>query len=500
MNRQEYIDAVKVKIEEISPFDEPEHFIGEDDDSANTVKPIKEYIIRSLDEAAHNCLLSLPLSLLHADVEKLTSLLTPDEKYAEGDIEDGKVRTYIDEKGVGRLNVWQNIRLVRYHHSALQRDITAFITTEDPLYLIQQNKFTRPGQCKPVGVWSAAERQMEIYSFPKELYDTMDDSASLYAINLNKHVDNQSTKPYITITNSEDRYYPFDKPTDEYNGTTFGRKVLNVWYRGWRTEDGQEVYTLGNTMPEVGATIYQYNGSSMSSIAFASYITITDSDTKYYPMTGESGIEYDGHTYGRSVDDTWYRGWKTEGGVAVYTEGDDLPFAGDDVYQYSNGAMALINSPAYITISKNGTTTKYFAFTGSAGQEYDGTTYGKRVQGNWYRGWRSYDGEDVYTYGDSTPSAGAKGYLYNGVVMLNLFSVTSYSASTTKKIVESEPAVTYYVRESVEGVTDPSYVKSPIEYFIILECAAMVLDILGRHDAAANFRNEIQLKVLSILK
>lgn len=152
MTRQEYIDAVKVKIEEISPFDEPEAFI--DGDPSSTVKPIISYIDKSLDEAAKNCLLTLPLSLLHADIERKTSGMT------------------IDVNGVGIIQgINANYRYVRFRHSALQRDITAFVTSEDPIYLLQQNKYTRGGLCKPVAVVASFHDgsnagQMEIYSFP----------------------------------------------------------------------------------------------------------------------------------------------------------------------------------------------------------------------------------------------------------------------------------------------------------------------------------------------
>ena len=65
--REEYIEAVKVKLEEISPFKEPDHFIdGTSDPDFDCVKPIVSYIEKNLDEAAQNCLRSLPLSLLQA--------------------------------------------------------------------------------------------------------------------------------------------------------------------------------------------------------------------------------------------------------------------------------------------------------------------------------------------------------------------------------------------------------------------------------------------------
>lgn len=165
MTRQEYIDAVKVKIEEISPFDEPDSFIADDDSSANTVKPIISYIDKSLDEAAQNCLRSLPLSLLHADIERKTDGFS------------------VDVNGVGFITgIHANYRYVRFRHEALKRDITAFITSEDPLYLVQQNEHVRGGLAKPVAVLASyAETgnyygQIEIYSFKPKMAAAFDPS------------------------------------------------------------------------------------------------------------------------------------------------------------------------------------------------------------------------------------------------------------------------------------------------------------------------------------
>lgn len=192
MTRQEYIDAVKVKLEEISPFNEPDHFIAAAGDSNYTkVKPIVSYIERTLDEAAHNMLRSLPLTLLHADIE----ITTPNMN--------------IDSLGVGFIRVSPQQRFVRLHHPALQRDITAFITTEDPLYLLQQNRYTRGGTAKPVAVFASNvvtgltgnTGQLEIYSFPSDMETTQgqaDGNAVLYLINTEKHPESDHTNRVLS--------------------------------------------------------------------------------------------------------------------------------------------------------------------------------------------------------------------------------------------------------------------------------------------------------------
>lgn len=187
--RQQYIDAVKVKLEEISPFYEPENFIADGDDAASTTKPIISYIDQSLDEAAHNCLNSLPLTLLHADIERTTGTL------------------YIDVNGVGFVRPLSTARrFVRLRQNLLKRDITAFISSEDPLYLLQQNEHTRGGIAKPVAVFSSDNNgvysgQMEIYSFPEAERNTNSEQYVLLSINVHKHPDDKSTvDPAFTDT------------------------------------------------------------------------------------------------------------------------------------------------------------------------------------------------------------------------------------------------------------------------------------------------------------
>lgn len=154
--RDEYIKRVKVKLEEISPFDEPQSFIvaGNQTDpndyaDVSTVKPIISYIEESLDEATRDCLNNLPLSLLASDID------------------DDKECFKIDEHGVGHVDGFdEHMRLVRVASLVWERDVTAFITSSDPLYLLQQNKYTRGKCCKPVVAYVPERQELELYSFP----------------------------------------------------------------------------------------------------------------------------------------------------------------------------------------------------------------------------------------------------------------------------------------------------------------------------------------------
>lgn len=166
MTRAQYISAVKAKLEEISPFGEPASFIAADDSEKDVIKPIQSYIESELERAARYCLLTLPLSLLALDVTKLSTTAS------------------VDDKGVGIVsNKSKYLRLVRVHDDGgvWKRDVTAFMASTNPLYLLQQNIFTRGGIAKPVVVYNPEEKQIELYSFPKELRGE-EESVTLYYI------------------------------------------------------------------------------------------------------------------------------------------------------------------------------------------------------------------------------------------------------------------------------------------------------------------------------
>ena len=208
MTRAQYIEAVLAKLEEISPFAEPDTFIAADGDSAyaNAVKPIKSYVDKSLNEAAHNCLRSLPLSLLHGDISTMSVV--------SGDL-------LISDDGVGVIYLpSNNVRPVRFHQSLLKRDITAFITTEDPIYILQQNLHTRGKVCKPVvaissrispsGTYGQTVGTLEIYSFPQSVWDTDTLTATFYYIDTNKKPD------YDSSTDSSHPEQSVNSPIEEY--------------------------------------------------------------------------------------------------------------------------------------------------------------------------------------------------------------------------------------------------------------------------------------------
>lgn len=151
MSRDELKKAVKALLDEISPFDEPDEFIeGVDDESFASVKPIDSYIESELDNAARYCLNTLPLSMLSLDIES------------------EPMSVAVGDDGVGRTEdtIEESRRFVRVSVPGYwERDVNSFITTSSPMYVLQQNKYTRGGACKPVVVYNPEDRVLELYSF-----------------------------------------------------------------------------------------------------------------------------------------------------------------------------------------------------------------------------------------------------------------------------------------------------------------------------------------------
>ena len=158
MTRKEYIDAVKVKLDEVSTFEEPENFIAADGDAGyDKVKPIVAYIDDCLDKSAWFCLNNLPLTLLSLDIDT-------EEHYVN-----------IDSNGVGIItNIDEYMRLVRLRvaNGAWSRDVVSFISTSNPLYSLQTRKWTRGGTDKPIVAFNPEYQQLELYSFPSKTATT----------------------------------------------------------------------------------------------------------------------------------------------------------------------------------------------------------------------------------------------------------------------------------------------------------------------------------------
>ena len=151
MTRQEYIDAVKAKLDEISPFDEPGEFIAADGDSDyDKVKPIINYIDSELDNAARFCLGVLPLPILSNDIISDTVVIN-------GNVAGEMTVGYIKD-------IYDYMRLCRLHIDQWEKDVTTFITTSSPIYILQQNQYTRGGKCKPIAAYNPETSSIECYT------------------------------------------------------------------------------------------------------------------------------------------------------------------------------------------------------------------------------------------------------------------------------------------------------------------------------------------------
>lgn len=157
MTRAELISRVQTKLDEKSPFDEPQSLIAAAGDSSyDKVKPITMYIDDLLDEAANDCLRMLPLSLVGADVQKL--------ELSQVNVQDKVGVVPLKYEGIPSYNIRKS-RFVRIRVSAWKKDVTSFITSSDPYYLVQQNHITRGKLCKPVVAIVPEKDCLELYSF-----------------------------------------------------------------------------------------------------------------------------------------------------------------------------------------------------------------------------------------------------------------------------------------------------------------------------------------------
>lgn len=158
MNRNQLIEEVKAKLDEISPFDEPAGYIQEEGDvDFGEVKPIRTLIDKFLDKAAWFCLNNLPISQLGADIstDTLVAKVKDGVGYVFCEMEYKRLVRVIDLSGYWR------------------RDVMQFIATDSPQYKLQQCAFRRGGACKPAVVYCPEKHALELYSFKRDV-ETVD--------------------------------------------------------------------------------------------------------------------------------------------------------------------------------------------------------------------------------------------------------------------------------------------------------------------------------------
>ena len=206
MTRDQLIDRVLTKLDEKSPFDEPQSFIAaEGDSSYDKVKPIKVYVDDLLDEAANDCLRMLPLSLVRNDIEHK---VIPNAKQIKGVVSIGF--NEVHNRFAARHNY---VRFVRVSSTLWNRNVTSFITSSSPLYELQQNIHTRGKSSKPVVVIVPEKESLELYSFNSALEYV---HVEFYFIDCDKTAGSNSN-------------YPVKSPIEDFIAIRCAELVCNVF-------------------------------------------------------------------------------------------------------------------------------------------------------------------------------------------------------------------------------------------------------------------------------
>lgn len=220
LSETDLIEEVKTKMEEISPFDEPDNFIvAGGDASYDKVKAIVSYIKQELPNAISYCLSTLPLSLLAADVKCI------------------EVKNiHIDKNCVGILdNMYDWFRYARVSVPEYwRRDVTSFLTSSDAMYLVEQHPYVGSGACKPKVVVVPELGVLELHSFPGHANEDIDTEVNVYYINpvvakVNDDFDIESAiSDYISLRCAECVYNIFGMQQSAIMAKMFNEKVTSV--------------------------------------------------------------------------------------------------------------------------------------------------------------------------------------------------------------------------------------------------------------------------------
>lgn len=145
MDRATLIKRVKVKLDELTPFDEGLAVALPNAD----IKPVEAYVDEALDEAAGEVLLRVPLHKL-SPKRVVGAMAVP-----VGD-------------GIGYVNCPDDfLRLYSFKMEGWQREVEYPISEGSFHYKLQRNKHTRGGVAKPVVVLNhraTKAKQLEYYS------------------------------------------------------------------------------------------------------------------------------------------------------------------------------------------------------------------------------------------------------------------------------------------------------------------------------------------------
>lgn len=150
-DRLSIINAVKAKVDELIPEGEGVTITYTSESEPNISNPLDIFINVVMDEVAKELLLMAPLHVL----EPTVTTPTPTQILSDDWGKTGYIPLPSDF-----------LRLQSFLMSEWERPVTVPITTLDPLYDLQKNKFVRGGVAKPVAVitWNGTTKVLEYYS------------------------------------------------------------------------------------------------------------------------------------------------------------------------------------------------------------------------------------------------------------------------------------------------------------------------------------------------
>ena len=152
-DRLSIINAVKAKVDELIPEGEGVTITYKTETEPNISNPYDIFINVVMDEVAKELLLIAPLHVLEPSTP--SPLPTPVQILSDDWGKTGYVALPSDF-----------IRLQSFQMTEWERPVILPITTLDPLYDLQKNKYARGGVAKPVAVlsWVGATKVLEYYS------------------------------------------------------------------------------------------------------------------------------------------------------------------------------------------------------------------------------------------------------------------------------------------------------------------------------------------------
>lgn len=143
MTRDQIIHAVKVRLEELTPFEDGLVVLAAESD----VQPVASYIDSLLNESGDEVQMLLPLHMLTPSAISTSPVLGTD--------------------GVYRLELPADyLRLHSIKAPTWEREVNIPIATTNPLYQLQRNIYTRSGNAKPVVAitYDGDKQKLELYT------------------------------------------------------------------------------------------------------------------------------------------------------------------------------------------------------------------------------------------------------------------------------------------------------------------------------------------------